>query len=169
MNRYKYERKEYTSEQLAYLAGIIDGEGSIYIGNFSSNPKTGTKYYQTNIEITNCDKNLMDWLINTFGARIYEYTKKQMPKNSTRETYYRWIATGERVTHLIDVLMPYFIVKKQQAEIMKKMRATFKPIYGVKRGQQGIDINPPELISERQMYFEQMQSLHIRNYKNKKT
>lgn len=168
MNRYTYERKDYTVAELAYLAGIIDGEGSVYIGNFSSNPKTGTKYYQTNIEVTNTDLQLMDWLLNTFGGRNYTYTAKQTPHNS-RRTSYRWIATGERVTHLCELLLPYVIVKKPQIEIMIKMRATFKPISGVKRGVQGIQILDADILATRQSYFEQMQALHCRNYKNIKT
>ena len=167
MNRYAYERKEYTVAQIAYMAGIIDGEGSIYIGNFSSNPKTGTKYYQTNIEITNTDKNLMDWISSTFGGRLNTYTAKQTPKNS-RRTVYRWIATGERVTHLVEVLFPYLIAKKRQAEIMIKMRETYKPIQGVQRGIQGIQILDEKLLTIRQSYFDEMRSLHCRNYNNKK-
>lgn len=168
MNRYNYDRKDYTIAQVAYLAGIIDGEGSIYIGNFSSNPKTGSKYYQTNIEITNTDKNLMDWIVNTFGGRLNTYTAKQLPKNS-RRTVYRWIATGERVTHLAEILLPYLIAKKRQCEIMIKMRETYKPITGVIRGVQGIQILDGDLLALRQSYFDEMRSLHCRNYDNKKT
>ena len=168
MNRYTYIRKEYTIAQIAYMAGIIDGEGSIYIGNFSCNPKTGSKYYQTNMEITNTDQNLINWISNTFGGRIYKYTAKQTPKNS-RRTVYRWIATGERVTHLAEILLPYLITKKPQAEIMIKMRATYKSIMGVEKGIQGIQVLDSELLSTRQSYFEQMQALHCRNYKNEKS
>lgn len=168
MNRYNYERKDYTIAQIAYMAGIIDGEGSIYIGNFSSNPKTGSKYYQTNIEVTNTDKNLMDWIVNTFGGRLNIYTAKQLPKNS-RRTVYRWIATGERVTHLAEILLPYLIAKKRQAEIMIKMRETYKSISGVIRGVQGIQILDADLLALRQSYFEEIRSLHCRNYDNKKT
>ena len=168
MSRYTYIRKDYSIEHIAYMAGIIDGEGSIYIGNFSSNPKTGTKYYQTNIEVTNTDKPLMDWILNMFGGRLYTYTAKQLPKNS-RRTVYRWIATGERVTHLAEILLPYLIVKKRQADIMILMRATFKPVTGVIRGIQGIQILDADLLALRQTYFEEMRSLHCRNYNNEKT
>jgi len=168
MNRYTYERKEYSIAQMAYLAGIIDGEGSIYIGNFSSNPKTGSKYYQTNIEVTNSDKSLMDWISEVFGGRITTYAASQMPKNA-RRTYYRWIATGERVTHLVEILLPYLIAKKNQAEIMIKMRATYKPNYGVEKGVQGIAVLEKDLLDLRQSYFEQIRALHCRNYNNPKT
>ena len=165
MNRYNYDRKEYSVSQLAYLAGIIDGEGSIYIGNFSSNPKTGTKYYQTNIEVTNTDKNLIDWLSSTFGGRIYTYTAKQLPKNSRRTTY-RWIATGERVTHIAEIILPYLIVKIRQCQIMIEMRKTFIPKTGVIRGVQGIQVLDSDILSLRESYFNEMRSLHCRNYNN---
>jgi hypothetical protein len=168
MNRYKYERSEYTIAQCAYLAGIIDGEGSIYIGNFSSNPKTGNKYYQTNIEVSNTDKDLIDWLVSTFGGRIYVYTAKQTPSNS-RRTVYRWTISGDRVTHLCEIMAPYIIAKKKQVEIMLKMRATYSPNMGTKKGTQGIQPLDPEVLAVRQSYFEEMQSLHCRNYKNVKT
>lgn len=162
MNRYTYIRKEYTNEQIAYLAGIIDGEGSIYIGNFSSNKVTGAKYYQTNIEVTNTDKNLIDWLVNIFGGRSYAYTKSQTPKNS-RKPVYRWIASGERVTHLCEIMMPYLVCKKRQAEIMIKMRKTYD-LTGMKIGRPGTTHLTDEILAIRQSYFDEMRSLHVRNY-----
>lgn len=167
MTRYTYERKEYTIAQLAYMAGIIDGEGSIYIGNFSSNPKTGSKYYQTNMEVTNTDENLINWINDVFGGRIYKYTAKQTPKNS-RRTVYRWIATGDCVTHLIEVLSPYLIAKTKQAEIMIKMRDTYKKNMHNTKGLQGVQPLGQALLDLRQSYFEQMRSLHCRNYNNEK-
>jgi len=167
MNKYKYTRKEYSVAEAAYLAAIIDGEGSIYIGNFSSNPKTGNKYYQTNIEVTNSSIVIIDWLFKTFGGRIYKYTAKQTPKNA-RRTYYRWIATGDRVTHLCEVILPYILEKKPQTEIMLKMRATYTSDNYVSKGKQGLAPLSKELLEIRQSYFEQIRKLHCRNYNNEK-
>ena len=125
MPKNNYTRREYTIAEIAYLAGIIDGEGSIYIGNFSSNPKTGAKYYQTNMEVTNTSKELIDFLIHTFGGLVNQYTEKQSPKNG-RKTYWRWIATGERLTHLCELILPYLTAKIRQCEIMIEMRSTYK-------------------------------------------
>lgn len=157
--------KNHTIAQLAYLAGIVDGEGSIYIGNFSCNPKTGTKNYQTALEVNNTDVDLVDWLINNFGGRRYKYTKAQLPKISNLEVY-RWIVAGELLTELCHLMMPYLIIKKRQCEIMIKMRKTFK-VNTTEKGKQGTQRLTPEILAERQSYFEQMQSLHCRNYKNR--
>jgi hypothetical protein len=167
MNRYKYERKEYTIAQIAYLAGIIDGEGSIYIGNFSCNPKTKVPYYQTNIQVTNTDKDLIDWLYDIFGGLISKRTAKQHPANSRKQAYI-WTCSGDRVTHLCELILPYLIAKKRQCEIMIKMRATFISNH-CKAGKQGIIPHSAELVNLRQSYMDEMRSLHIRthSYKNK--
>lgn len=157
--------KEHTPEQWAYLAGIIDGEGSIYIGNFSSNPKTGTLHYQTNIEITNTDESLMIWIRDTFGGRIYAYTAKQTPKNS-RKKVFRWIATGELLTHLCKGIFPYLIAKLPQCKIMLKMRETFKGTGAIK-GKSGCQPVSLETLAIRKEYFDQMRALHCRNYTSK--
>lgn len=152
----------YTIAQLAYLAGIIDGEGSIYIGNFSCNKKTGAKYYQTNMEVTNTDKILIDWLLENIGGRSGVYTAKQTPKNS-RKTVYRWMVSGDLLTHLCHLLLPYLTIKKRQCEIMIKMRKTYEHT-GMQKGKQGIQDLPQLLLDERQKYLEEMKSLHCRNY-----
>lgn len=157
--------KRYTDVQLAYLAGIIDGEGSIYIGNFSSNPKTGTLNYQTNMEVTNTDEALIDWLMNHIGGRKNKYTHKQTPTNSRRDVY-RWIVSGDLLTELCHLLLPYLIIKKRQCEIMISMRKTFdKPT--AQKGHQGKLRLTEEVLQLRKQYFDEMRSLHCRNYENK--
>jgi hypothetical protein len=166
MKNNAYTPKEYTIAQIAYLAGIIDGEGSIYIGNFSSNPKTGTLHYQTNMEVTNTDKGLVDWLIKNFGGRVNIYTAKQTPKNS-RKAVYRWIASGELLTHLCHLLLPYVIIKKRQCEIMIEMRKTFDRTK-VTKGKYGVQPVPQDVLDLRKSYFDEMRSLHCRNYSSNK-
>lgn len=162
-----YTRQDYSIAKIAYLAGIIDGEGSIYIGNFSSNPKTGDKYYQTNIEVTNSSWELIEFLEKNFGGRVYAYKASQTPKNS-RKPYWRWIACGDRVTHLCELIYPYLTAKLRQCEIMISMRKTYTANgKGLsKKGKQGVQRNSKELLGLRQSLFEEMQSLHCRNYSN---
>jgi hypothetical protein len=76
-----YVRKSYTPIQLAYLAGIIDGEGSIYIGRFKRNDKRHIDHYQTNITICNTERSLTDWLYETFGGSLSEYTPNLHNRN----------------------------------------------------------------------------------------
>lgn len=160
-----YERKNYSVAQLAYLAGIIDGEGCIYIGNHSSNKESGAKYYQTLIKISSTDICLIDWLMNIFGGLRGEYTPSQMSKNGRRQVYF-WQVTGERLTHLCELIYPFILIKKDELEIMLKMRATYNGV--TKKGKQGIQAHPKELLDLRQIYLDQLRKLHIRNHTYKK-
>lgn len=156
-----YTRKNYAIQHLAYLAGIIDGEGCIYIGNHSSNKETGDKYYQTIIKVTSTDKILIDWLIEHFDGLQGNFTQKQHAKNSRRPAYF-WQISGERLTHICELLLPYVVIKRDELEIMLKMRATYVGV--AQKGKQGIQRNSQELLNLRQFLMEQLRSLHIRNY-----
>lgn len=154
-----YIRKSYTIAELAYLAGIIDGEGSLTIGNYSSNKKSGVLHYQTTLQINNTDEGLIQWIHKTFGGNIVHYTAKQTPKNS-RMAVFRWIANGERLTHICELILPYVIVKRRQVEIMLRMRETYKPT--TKSGQQGFRGLSNEILALRQSLFLELRSLHCR-------
>lgn len=164
-DRLKYMRKKYGNTRIAYLAGIIDGEGSIYIGNFSCNPKTKEPYYQTNIQVTNTDIALIDWLRKVFGGLVTHRTPKQTPSNSRKDVY-TWTISGERLTHICELILPYLICKRKQAEIMLKMRATYKRNTSIK-GKQGTQPLPNEIRLLRQSLMEEMRSLHIRTHSYK--
>jgi hypothetical protein len=154
-----YERKTYTVAQLAYMAGIIDGEGSLVIGNYSSNKKTGAIHYHTALEINKTDEGLIHWLHHTFGGNIVNYTAKQTPKNS-RQAVFRWIANGDRLTHICEEVLPYLVVKRKQAELMLRMRETYKPTH--KAGQQGFRGLNPEILSLRLSLMLELRDLHCR-------
>jgi len=163
----KYIRKEYKISEIAYLAGIIDGEGSIYIGNFSCHPKTKVPYYQTNIQVTNTDKPLIDWLQYIFGGLVNKRTKKQHASNSRKQAY-MWTASGERLTHLCELLLPFLICKRKQAEIMLEIRATFEAKRGTVKGDNRKVYITEDTLITRQRLMDEMRSLHIRthSYKN---
>jgi hypothetical protein len=162
MKRLSYIRKEYPITDIAYMAGIIDGEGSIYIGNFSSNQRTGTPYYQTNIEVTNTSEDLIKWLQNTWNGCSSKYTRKQLPHNSRKDVY-RWIAHGELVTHICELIYPYSQCKKREIEIMLKMRETYKQT-GMKKGEGACPSIPQNILDIRLSLFNELRSLHCRNY-----
>jgi len=156
-----YIRKDYSIEDIAYLAGIIDGEGSIYIGNFSKSKK-GVPYYQTNIEVTNTSKNLINWLQKTFDGCISKYTRKQLPNNSRKDVY-RWIIHGELVTHICELIYPFSQCKKKEIEIMLKMRETYKQT-GMHRGAAGTKPVTQDILDLRLRLFNEIRNLHCRNY-----
>ena len=105
--------------QLAYAAGIIDGEGSFYIGcNKSLNNKFNSRVY-----VVNTDIRLIQWLKQTFGGLTYS---RKSIKNQNWKTKYEWILEKSRIDEFCHKILPYLIIKKQHAEIMIKFRKTFR-------------------------------------------
>lgn len=158
--RSEFVAKEYNPIHLAYLAGIIDGEGCIHIGYYFNKSQNRSTYH-TMIQVSNTEKTLIEWLTNNFGGKAALYTKAQTPKNS-RQIPYVWKLGGDNLTHICRLILPYMICKKDQIEIMIKMRETFHDQHEPKKGQQGIQPMSKELIDYRHSLMLKLRSLHSR-------
>ena len=98
----------------AYIAGLIDGEGSIHM---TRKVKYGT--YYAFITVGMSDKGVIEWLANQFGNKATEclYMKKGSFKK-TPKPIYRISLQGRRACLLCEILLPYLKVKKKQAEVL---------------------------------------------------
>lgn len=97
-----------------YLAGIIDGEGCLIISR--SNRGSYMNYYGR-IHVKNTDQSLMKWLVNNFGGNVH----KHIPSNAIKHSIaYSWYFAGNAHSKevLLLALMPYLIVKKEQAKVL---------------------------------------------------
>jgi hypothetical protein len=139
--------------QIAYLAGLIDGEGCLYIGNVKQGKYGNGLQWHSMLKITSCDEELIIWLENTFGGSKdsrYRWTSK---KTFTRPVY-NWQATGAMLDYLLPLVKPYLIIKKKQCDVMMRYRITSKNI-GSKR-------LPPEITEQRLELLSEMRSLNSR-------
>jgi LAGLIDADG endonuclease len=101
--------------QLSYLAGIMDGEGTFNIGLTKN--KFNSRMY-----VVNTDERLIHWLKNTFGGLTY--TRNSL-KNPHWKTKYEWIIEKAQIDPICKLIIPFLIIKKEQAELMVKFRTTF--------------------------------------------
>jgi hypothetical protein len=110
----------WTNEQLSYLAGIIDGEGSICVDLQRANGKQRKHdYYCLRLSIVNTNKELMEWLVNTFEGNFYAQTKYEGKKQC-----YTYRLFGDKLLNVVISCLPYFIIKKPQAELVQEFRKT---------------------------------------------
>lgn len=156
--RDKYIFKTYPPIILAYLAGIIDGEGSISAGSYAFT-KVGTPQFTTYLSVTSTDKVLVEWLSENFGGKFHAYKKSQIAHNSTRLPY-RWQITGNRLLDICNQVLPFMVIKGKQIEIMIKMRNTFnkRSYMNTRRGA----ILSSDLIEYRFALVKELRSCHIR-------
>lgn len=94
--------------EIAYLAGLIDGEGTIGIYR-----QTGTKTYELKLLITNTSPALLQWLRPRFGGGVGKH-KKEKPWH--RETWQIVIAQG-KAADLIKLCRPFLVIKAAQADL----------------------------------------------------
>lgn len=143
--------------QIAYLAGLIDGEGCLYLGNVKQGKYGNGLQWHSMLKITSCDEELIIWLENTFGGSKdsrYRWTSK---KAFTRPVY-NWQATGPMLDYILPLVEPYLIIKRKQCDTMKRYRLTCKNI-GSKR-------LSPEIIEKRLILLSEMRNLNSRYHEH---
>jgi len=95
----------------AYAAGLLDGEGCIRIGKRL--PRNGrSTAYNLNVQISQKDGKMIDWLYGNFGGVVY----LQRKHNDTTWIYV-WIVTDIKAFDFLKKVLPFMIYKKPQAEL----------------------------------------------------
>lgn len=88
------------SNKLAYLAGIVDGEG------YLKQEKHGT----IRLVIGMTDKKTIYWIRNNFGGSVYKQQKLKSGK-----LFYVWtLNQGKELIYLYLLLLPFLITKKNK-------------------------------------------------------
>lgn len=95
-------------EVLAYIAGIIDGEGTI----FSTKRKDGKyTWYQQGIRVHMKYAKVPKWLHKHAGGNYY-------CSNIRANSEHMWTIHAKETRKLLPQIMPYLVEKKRQAEII---------------------------------------------------
>jgi hypothetical protein len=93
-----------TEAEMAYIAGIVDGEGCIQAHY--------KRKLALRLEVGNTDRVLIDWLELKLGGRI-----TTIPREHPRRTIFLWRLASLEAVPVLKALLPYLIVKKRQAEL----------------------------------------------------
>lgn len=110
-----------TGETLAYIAGLVDADGSIrFRVDASTRQERGNKRYF--VAIYNSNKELIKWVENIFQyGSVFKH-------NQGREIVQSWQISGAKdVYALIIALLPYLIVKREDAlEALEYLERKYK-------------------------------------------
>lgn len=107
----------------AYVAGLIDGEGSFCmcksVGKASRAQGRTSPIYNCRIRIGMVSKIAVQYVANTFpgmGAFYNEGVRKDRPNH---QVMYRWeVSNRKHVCQIIDALIPYLVIKREQAYLL---------------------------------------------------
>jgi RNA repair pathway DNA polymerase beta family len=100
-------------KELAYLAGILDGEGHISIDRTEGAKPTHAPIHFLQVGITNTDRDLIDNLSTLYGGHV----GRTGIRDGHRKDCYRWRLTGPPAAKFLRELHPFLRIKRRQAEI----------------------------------------------------
>lgn len=143
--------------KLAYIAGILDGEGSIMIQKQASKSfmaqraKSGCfhPHYAPAVRIGMLDKEPLDLIVETTLIG-YVYQEKLYHR---KRPMYRWMARSKNdISKFLTLVLPYLLVKKKQAELCLKFVNEWVSCNGAKI--------MPEIQSQREEAWMKMRKLN---------
>jgi hypothetical protein len=97
--------------QLAYIAGLIDGEGSIAVRKMRAGK------VKPSVRIASTDTLLMDWLMSTLSGPSIYTTVSRKPKPG-RLALLLYHIEGLTYLPLYEALLPYLVIKRERMELM---------------------------------------------------
>ena len=107
----------------AYLAGLIDGEGSLVLVHrkgrgrtrpSDQHPAHSENSYQCHVTIVNTDFKMIDWVRDTFGDYVYF----QRSRDGRKPLYVYSVQSKEDVAYILRGTLPYLLTKYEVAEAM---------------------------------------------------
>jgi len=112
-----------SSIELAWTAGIIDGEGSLAIGY----GKTSRVWFCT-VSVRNTDKRMIDKLYELYGGGTFKTKYKY--KNEYRPVW-TWYIENLRIREFLNLIYPYLVIKQRRAELLIEMRRRIEERVGI--------------------------------------
>lgn len=140
---------------LAYIAGIIDGEGCISVSKQSTRegkPRESTTH-SPKIIISNTDARLFIWLRDVLGVCNVHPTSNSRMSDSYRECWSLYLA-GSNCDRLLIAVLPYLVLKREQALLCLGFRQI-----GISRQGKAL---PENVVDMREAVYQRVKSLNKR-------
>jgi hypothetical protein len=93
---------------LAYLAGMIDGDGYITINR---SVRKGYVYHAPQVGIAGTRREPHDLAASIWGGKVTCFT----PRNPAHRPQFQWTRQGEAAAEIIRAIAPYLLVKAEHA------------------------------------------------------
>jgi hypothetical protein len=140
--------------RLAYCAGIIDGEGSICVTKTKPQQARTNPLHAPMIRVGMVEREVLEFMQETFESG-YLYDEGVRKDRPTNQFIYRWRVTNrDEVIRIINMILPYLIVKRRQALLVKEMCQGWVLSPSKKLG------TPPEELLRREDYYNKCKILN---------
>ena len=96
---------------LAYVAGIVDGEGTI--GLHKNYEYKGRPFYGLRVSVGNTN----EWLISFLKMQFGGYVFKETHSNPLHKDCWKWELHAKKSYVFLKAILPYLQIKRPQAEL----------------------------------------------------
>lgn len=143
--------KTMTAMDAARMAMALDTDGNIDCNFRRSKPQYGPAAGATvRISVFNCDVRLLEWCLQITGVG---HIDARPARGKYHRPQFTWMASCKQAEEVIIQCLPYFIVKREQADIALAIRRTIMPASGKR---QRLD---PDTVANREWLHRQLSEL----------
>ena len=135
---------------LAYMAGMIDADGSIYL-----RMRNGAGTLHIRLQVANTDETIMDWLKLHFAGRRYAPRRKQAEHH---KPLHLWHLNGAGAYQALKLIAPYMVIKRPRAELAIEAWEQRTPI--PREEGRRVKGTPDNIIEMRRGYVDRMRTLN---------
>lgn len=127
------------STDLAWLAGMMDGEGCVGLYEYTTTKGYETRVIRGMVTVVNTHEPTMDKVAEIYDelGAVYYRRKVEHPKNPTwKNSFTIVVQNREGMTVVLEAILPYLVTKKEQAELCLQYlrRPKFSKINEEERG-----------------------------------
>lgn len=102
-------RNNIKAKRWAYVAGLVDGDGSISLTEYES-PKQVHFFFS--LKVVSTQRGQINWLIQQFGGQLHKYTDKR----EINRPCYTWKVIGQHAKEILLNIRPYMVLKQEAAD-----------------------------------------------------
>jgi len=107
-----------TETQKAYIAGFIDGEGTISISKTGYVSTSGENNYTTLLRVGNTNKEVLETIRNWTGLGYVKiFSTKWSTERKNNKPLWKWQMAANQMRELLPVILPYLLIKKRVAKL----------------------------------------------------
>lgn len=111
---------------LAYAAGMLDGDGFITVNKGSRPQKNGSHSFMVTVAVAQKEDDILLWFAAMFGGRVRivgkgKYTKDAFGKELFFPPMQRWELYCQNAANFLEMIVPYLRIKKNRAELAIKL------------------------------------------------
>ena len=144
-----------STEEMAYIAGLFDGEGTVTISSYAAARYGGRRRRILMVLLSSTDRSIVCYLRDSFGGSIFTTNA-----HDNHKEIHRWTLSSRMAADFLYGILPYIRIKREHAILGLEWQATMK------QGTNQYTRISDELLEWQDFYVSQIRQLNVRGNGN---